>query len=425
MSDEVRVVPAPDPERFLATEDLVWFEEPPDLPAEQRLLGMPSEQRFAATAVPDDGARPFPGIYAVYPLTMAVPAGHDEPHGLRGLPVAGLTWVGVHPDHRRRGVLTAMMRDHLERTAAAGLAVSVLHASEPAIYGRFGYGQAVTTQTVTLERDATLRAGHLDAAAARLVTELVTVGDDGVTDRLAAVQQLIAGQQLGGIAFRRELVRYLTLDWPQMLRGNERRRVLFARDACGDVGAAVIRRHARWEHDLPAGEVEVSTLHAGPVARLALLRRLVDLDLTTSVVVHGVGTDDPLLHWIGGLRATRTITSHDNVWIRLVDLPGALGARAYAADADVVLEVADAHRPDNAGRWRLVIRDGAARLERSTRPADLALDVAALGAAYLGSGGNLVAMHRAGLVEERTAGAVTQLWRAMRSDVAAAPAQVF
>jgi hypothetical protein len=56
-------------------------------------------------------------------------------------------------------------------------------------------------------------------------------------------------------------------------------------------------------------------------------------------------------------------------------------------------------------------------VERTTAEADLRLGVDALGAAYLG-GGNLVARQRAGLIEERRKGAVAELWRAMRTDVA-------
>ena len=45
-----------------------------------------------------------------YSLTLAVPgAGAD----IQTTPIAGLSWVSVHPDHRRRGVLTTMMRHHL------------------------------------------------------------------------------------------------------------------------------------------------------------------------------------------------------------------------------------------------------------------------------------------------------------------------
>src|SRR5262245_41389928 len=34
--------------------------------------------------------------------------------GLRSLPMAGVSWVGVHPTHRRRGLLRAMMRRQLD-----------------------------------------------------------------------------------------------------------------------------------------------------------------------------------------------------------------------------------------------------------------------------------------------------------------------
>jgi predicted acetyltransferase len=112
------------------------------------------------------------------------------------------------------------------------------------------------------------------------------------------------------------------------------------------------------------------------------------------------------------------VATYDSLWVRLVDLPGALQDRAWSAPCDVVVEVADAAAPWNAGTWR-IRADGAgqATVERTTEQADVRLDVAALGAAYLG-GGNLVARHRAGLVAERRRGAVAELAHAMRTDVA-------
>ena len=48
-----------------------------------------------------------------------------RPGGARQVPCAGLTWVGVHPDHRRQGVLTAMLRHHLEQVRAEARGVPV------------------------------------------------------------------------------------------------------------------------------------------------------------------------------------------------------------------------------------------------------------------------------------------------------------
>jgi predicted acetyltransferase len=85
----------------------------------------------------------------------------------------------------------------------------------------------------------------------------------------------------------------------------------------------------------------------------------------------------------------------DGLWVRLVEVGAALAARAYSGEEPVVLEVADAFLPENAGRWRIA----AGKADRTDEDADLALDVGELGAAYLGgfTFGELV---RAGVVEE-------------------------
>ncbi|MEK8225120.1 GNAT family N-acetyltransferase [Oerskovia sp. M15] len=89
-------------------------------------------------------------IYASYPFSaFPVPGGT--------LPVSGLTWVGVHPQHRRRGILSAMIDVHFEQAEAAGEPVSALFAAEAAIYGRFGYGQAAQDLRLTIPRGAALR----------------------------------------------------------------------------------------------------------------------------------------------------------------------------------------------------------------------------------------------------------------------------
>ena len=67
----------------------------------------------------------------IYTRDMTVPGGPQ--------PVAGVTVVSVQPTHRRRGLLTAMMRRqfagmHEEQREP----VAALWASEGGIYGRFG-----------------------------------------------------------------------------------------------------------------------------------------------------------------------------------------------------------------------------------------------------------------------------------------------
>ncbi|MGZ4483738.1 MAG: GNAT family N-acetyltransferase [Nocardioidaceae bacterium] len=411
--NRIRVGQATDAERYVATDHTVWFQEVPAAPAEDQLIGLPEAQRFAADV---DGSDPgtYPGIYGVFPLTLSIP-GPDA--GARQVPCAGLTWVGVHPDHRRQGVLTAMLRHHIERVhEEEGTHVSALHASEPAIYGRHGYGLASLELHVSLGRGTTLTAPALEDAAAAVTTQLATVSDADVPKRMRECH--LGCADLGSVVGEAGYYARIGYQLPEHLRDKESWRVLFARRNGGDVGFAMFRRTHKWERARPSGELAVWAVVGDPAARLALLRRLVDFDLIGTVKIGTVGVDDPLLLWVGGPRSTSDLATYDSLWVRLVDLPEALQDRAWSAPCDVVVEVADTAAPWNQGSWRIrADHAGRVTVERTTAESDVRLRVEALGAAYLG-GGNLVAMQRAGLVEERRTGAVAELWRAMRTDVA-------
>jgi predicted acetyltransferase len=91
--------------------------------------------------------------------------------------------------------------------------------------------------------------------------------------------------------------------------------------------------------------------------------------------------------------------------VRLLDLPVALAARRYAVDDALVLEVTDAVRPRNQGRFRLEGGPDGAACEPTSATPDLALDITDLGAAYVG-GTRLASLARAERVAELTPGAL-------------------
>jgi predicted acetyltransferase len=103
---------------------------------------------------------------------------------------------------------------------------------------------------------------------------------------------------------------------------------------------------------------------------------------------------------------------NDGVWVRPIDVLGALSARSYREVEPVVLEVADAFLPDNAGRYRV----GPGGVERTSAAADLRLDVTGVGSVYLGgfSFGDLV---RASRAEELTESAARRADDVFRTDV--------
>jgi hypothetical protein len=280
---------------------------------------------------------------------------------------------------------------------------------------------ALTAHAVTVSRGATFEGGTIGPAADALTTRLVPFAADGVPARLRAVDEDTAARQVGIAVLEPAFYAWVAEEPPEHRRGREARQVIFARRDGQDVGAAVLHRVSKWVHGRPDGTVDVDYLVGEPAARLALLRRLVNLDLISAVRLRGLGGDDPVWHWIGGPRGGTDVAFSDNLWVRLVDLPAALCARRYAADCDVVLELRDDLLPANAGRWRLTVRGGVATAGRADAEPAVSLDVAALGAAWLGSAGNLVAMHRAGRVTEHRAGGVVELWRALRTEVAGTP----
>jgi predicted acetyltransferase len=354
-------------------------------------------------AVWDDGG--IVGTAGAFSFRMTLPGGAL-------LPAAGVTMVSVQPTHRRRGILTSMMRRQLDDVHEGPEPVAVLTASEPAIYGRFGYGAA------TLQ----LRAG-IDTTRT-FVKELP--GMDGVRLRLAGPES--ARESCEAVYARRVPTR------PGMLArqpGWDRQPLLdspTSRDGAGPLQCVLaevdgeVRGYARYAVKLdwsPAGPdsiVRLGDIEAlDPVTYAALWRFLTSIDLTSRVAFHNRPVDDPLLHLFSDVRRCG-LSFRDSLHVRLVDLGEALEARTYSAPVDVVFEVEDAFCPWNAGRWRLSGDAKGATCERTRDPADLALSVKELGAAYLG-GPTLRAQADAGLVRELRPGALTEASTAFRGDV--------
>ena len=411
---EIRVDRATDDERYLASDKLVWFDSPGTDPLDIQLRGVPEDQRFAAEVVGSEvDPTTYAGIYGVRPMQLAIP---DGTGGGRAVPVAGLSWVGVHPDHRRRGLLTAMLKHHYEQTRHEGGHLSALHASEPGIYGRHGYGLASLELEVQVGRGSTFTAPHLEEEAATITTRLGTVDDAGMSKRRRQMDLDLLATNVGTIVGSPDFYDDLSHVTAEDTRDGEPPRILVAVQDGRDVGYAVFKRKHKWPNSRPAAEVSVTTLSGGPAARLALMRRVTDLDLSGTITINGIGGSDPLLSWVQGPRGLGDVKPFDSLWVRLVDLPEALAARGYEADGDAVVEISDEQAPWNAGRWRIRVKDGAAEATRTDDEAEVSLPVSALGAAYLGAA-NLAEMHRAGVIAEHRPGAVRELWRAFRTDV--------
>lgn len=347
-----------------------------------------------------DGAKPV-GTIAAYSLQMTLPG------GLR--PLAGVSQVSVQPTHRRRGIMRAMMTQGLHDLHERGdEAVAALWATEGSIYGRFGFGVASTSFTVTIKRgEGAFLPGVSDREGSFEMLEA-----EAAIPSVSEIFDEQLPEQVGAVARDEVWWRARVFD-PTRSRGKAGPLLtVIHRDSDGALdGYALYRTEPGWEGANPDGRVEVKEIVGRtPSATAALWRYLLDIDLAGETYCWNVALDDPLLRLMADPRRARA-TSRDVLSVRLVDVPRALSERTYQSEADVVLDVYDPTCDWNAGTWR--VRTGAegASCERTTASADLSLDVRELGALHLG-GVSMGALARAGLVTEHRPGALREAARA-------------
>jgi predicted acetyltransferase len=340
---------------------------------------------------------------------MSVPGG-------AAVPTAGITWITVSPTHRRRGVLTAIMRRQLDEVRAAGREpVAALWAAEAGIYGRFGYAPAAERGGWTGEATRLRLRPDVDCGTGtvRLVEE--------AEFRAAAVplHDQLRRWVPGNLARDDRWWDRKLLDRPEERKGRPPRQHALHVEADGAVtGYALYWLKGDWsEGGDPEGRLTVQEVRAStPAAYAALWRFLFSHDLMRTIDAPDVPADDPVRHLLADPRAWHARPA-DSLWVRLVDVGAALSARRYPAPLDMVLEVRDRFCDWNDGRWHLWGHPAGAFCDRTDRDPDLVLDIEALSAAYLG-GVSLAMLQGAGRVTEVSPGAVTQAATAFRWPVA-------
>jgi predicted acetyltransferase len=332
------------------------------------------------------------GASASYRFQMTVPGAV--------IPTAHVTTVGVIPTHRRRGVMTELMRPQLDDAHERGEAVSTLGASEGGIYGRYGYGVATVESRFDIERKYAAFARPLEPRGAmRLV------------DRAEAMATfpVIHGRAL---PMRPGMMDRPKEWWEARFYDPENERdgysafffaVHDSRD--GPDGYVAYRIKGGWHEGTPAGVLAVEELvWATDEAYADLWRYCLGVDLVARVQGHHRPPDEPLFHMLAEPTRLR-LTLADGMWLRLVDVATALASRMYSSAGRVVFEVRDSVCPWNDGRFLLEGGPGVASCESTSEEPDLVLGAADLGAAYLG-GTSLRTLAAAGRVVEATDGAL-------------------
>lgn len=298
------------------------------------------------------------------------------------VPCSAVSNVAVLPTHRRQGLLTRMMGTELAAAHARGDVLSILVAAEHPIYGRYGFGPATS-----------LAEWEVNVARTGLDRHRPLPGDGGRIDLVDGAEVRRVGPAL------HERVRAST---PGAIRRDERwwdlvtgrveyshrpyKEKMFAvyRTAEGEVeGLAAYRTDDHWsDAKVPQQTLYVKDLLAlTPRAERAMWHFLCSIDWVTRVRTGYRAPDDLVPGLLPDPRAARTVTAADFLWVRVLDVVRALGARTYAVPGVLVLEVEDPGGPA-AGRYRLDA--GSGTCSRTEEPADVRLDASALASLYLG-----------------------------------------
>jgi predicted acetyltransferase len=291
------------------------------------------------------------------------------------LPCAGVSVVGVYPTHRRRGVLRALMDAQLRDVHERGEPIAALWASEETIYGRFGYGLASWAGDAKIAREWGAFARPLERRGqVRFVTP------EQALDLFPPIWETLRRERPGVFARTREWWELRTLRLPDEEKANPKR--FIALDLDGETQAyAIFRTHTDWEDGVSSTRTEViEAIGSTPQATAELWRFLLDIDWTATFEARLLPPDHPLFLLLANPRRAR-YRMGDGLWVRLVDIGAALSGRAYSGDGSIVFDVRDAACPWNEGRWKL--EGGSAA--RTNDGAEIALDVDALGSAYLGA----------------------------------------
>ncbi|MFB6073243.1 MAG: enhanced intracellular survival protein Eis [Halobacterium sp.] len=282
----------------------------------------------------------------------------------------GLSAVASPPEIRRQGYVRELLAGSLEESRSNGVYLSALWPFKRSFYARYGW--ATASRGVRHEVDPDELAFARDHRRGEFVA---LEADDW--ERLDDVHDAHGAPY--------ELTMDRTEEWwrNRVFTGWESDPFAYGLERDGDLAAYVTYVVDDGEdgkvlqvHDMAAVDHD---------ARLALLRFFADHDTQVEAVRFWTPADDDLLDVIPNADEVDA-TMQVGPMFRLVDVPDALEALSYPADAEasLTLNVSDPLADWNDDAFRLSVADGAASVERVDDAPAVDLGVGALSQLYVG-----------------------------------------
>ena len=324
-------------------------------------------------------------------------------------PMSGITAVAVSPTHRRRGILTQLMRRQLAEEHQKGFALAGLWASESIIYGRYGYGIAVEQQEIAIERH---RSQFRPESQALVQLHNVSFATPKEIRDIGPDLWLAKMRSTAGMVSRIEPVWEETYPDPKPAAEPKKEFRIIYRENDKPLGYAAYSLSGSKDPDgLSYQELRVKeVLAATPSAEASLWRFILNVDLV-HLIKHGSHPVRSSLWRMFSDPRCMSQDPYDALWLRLLDIPKALSGRTYNSPGTVVIGITDDTCEWVDGNYELRVADnGSAECVRTDAPADLEMPVATAATIYIGAH-DLNGLHAAARCTEFTAGAVQTVAR--------------
>ena len=316
-----------------------------------------------------DPQQPFlVGTSIIYRARLTVPGG-------AGVDAAWLTMIAVASTHQGTGIWGQLSAQGLGILLERGYPIVCGVPTQTAMYDSLGAGVASYSRTFSIDRRLAKLRGSPDRVRAREVNTIEA------QRHLPEIYERWCDQANGAISRDRAW-------WADHLEDRPTNRGKGSALNCTihPDGFLTYRVIGESQHGYrpPLGTVVVQDFC--PIteeAHTELLQTLLVLEMFDRVEID-VPVDDPLPLKLTDQRAAATTGVNDFLWVRINDVPEVLGARTYAADADVVLEVSDPLGLAG-GRFLLRIRDRAGKCTPHDGPPDVEIGLAELATVYMGA----------------------------------------
>ena len=291
------------------------------------------------------------------------------------LPSAAVRFVAVQPTHRRRGIMTRMMRHQIDDIHERAEPIAALWASDSGIYDRFGYGRACFAESWEIERQHTA-IEHMP----QLKGEVTFLAPDEAKPVFAEVYDRVFPSRPGMIKRDENGWKHHLHDSEAQQRGGNTAYFFAVYSRDGRTDGYVLYRNNNTNHSLVVRELLSTT----DEAYAALWRFCFDVDLRIRTEANNRPVDDPLPWMLAEPRRLQRTLS-DSIWLRLVDVATALEGRLYSRSDRLVINVSDSFCDWNDARFELDGGPDGARCRRTSKEADLVLSASDLASVYLGA----------------------------------------